>query len=72
MRLWLSFADLRDGDRFRFVYNATSPVDVPRRLSESVFVKGPNGWYRKAGETDARAWRTGRHTAVQPEPAVQQ
>lgn len=57
--LWLSFADLKEGDRFRFVYL------LPRQgntVSPQVLIKRRAGWYE---DEAGKRWRTGRTSAVQ-------
>lgn len=59
--VWVSFSDLKPGEIFRFVYNAT----LNPKMSGEYFVKGEHaGWYRKLNDANPRAWRTGPMTAV--------
>jgi hypothetical protein len=41
---WLTFGDLKPGDRFRFHYNAARPQEAPY-LSAEVYEKLRTGWY---------------------------
>lgn len=63
MRTWLAFGDLKEGDRFRFVYGVTIDA-AAKRFSEEVYVKTTRGWYKDRG---GNSFRTSRLTAVKLE-----
>lgn len=61
MKTWLAFTDLKEGERFSFVYGVGVTLSGEVKTGHEVYTKGRSGWF---SDDQGKKYRTGRYAAV--------